>query len=285
MFRIPLTSLLAFSAIVGICCWIWETNPQLAKQIKSQLNTTDCLTLEAHYTPEQIMSAHQQELLPGQEYKYLGPSLKFYPHLILETRYTASNNKEKDGTLLWSLVDGEMVLNTETWEKTQGFQQALSANATANEFKVLNTLAKHGGSMTTEELRSELRLTPEVMGAWISSAQIKSLILQQGDQLVLNPESSKIGVVPQTKIGQWLTTKLDRDGQQVSQKFSTEQIEAIAKAAFGESFTILGMKEVSLPVYGIEVLNPDGGTVTTSFWNALNGKRLTPQLNPFNAAN
>ena len=55
---------------------------------------------------------------------------------------------------------------------------------------------------------------------------------------------------------------------------SSSQIQKIAKAAFGDDFTVRNTTEVYLPVYSIEVLNPDGSTFTT-YWNALTGDRMT----------
>ena len=56
--------------------------------------------------------------------------------------------------------------------------------------------------------------------------------------------------------------------------FTPGQIERIAKAAFGQNFAIRTMTDVYLPVHSIIVQNPDG-SIHTSHWNALNGKRLS----------
>ncbi len=61
--------------------------------------------------------------------------------------------------------------------------------------------------------------------------------------------------------------------QRIAKKYSSSQIERIAKVAFGADFTIRGIKEVYLPVYQLEVQNPDG-SIMTSFWNALTGDRI-----------
>ena len=57
-------------------------------------------------------------------------------------------------------------------------------------------------------------------------------------------------------------------------RFRTSQIETTAKAAFGNDFAIRKTTEIFLPVYSIVVQNPDGSQMTT-YWNALNGKKLS----------
>jgi hypothetical protein len=59
----------------------------------------------------------------------------------------------------------------------------------------------------------------------------------------------------------------------VKKRYRSSQIETIAKAAFGNDFAIRKTTEIFLPVYSIVVQNPDGSQMTT-YWNALNGKRL-----------
>jgi hypothetical protein len=63
----------------------------------------------------------------------------------------------------------------------------------------------------------------------------------------------------------------------VAKRYSKSDIEKNAKAVFGADFTIRNSKEVFLPVYSIEVLNPDGSVLTT-YWNALSGQRMYPRL-------
>ncbi len=276
MSRIIFTSLFIVFAIVGIGYWSWENNTQFAEQLKQYLDKGDFLTLEARYTPEQIMKAHQHELLSDERYKYQNPTLTFHPYLLIEAKYSLPNKKTKEGTVMWSLVDGEMVLDTDTWEKTHGFQDALLVNATRNEFKVMNALAKNGGSMTKEQLNRELKIDQNITMSWIDSARNKHLIIQKGDLLSLHFQNPKILVTPHTKISQWLVTKPYNHVQRVPKKHTRRQIEKIAKAAFGQDFTVRSMQEVSLPVYSIGVLNPDG-SIHTSFWNALNGQRINPR--------
>lgn len=256
--------------------WLWHHNDPFRNFVAEYIDNGEFLTLEARYTPEQIMEAHRNELIVDNQHTFDEPSLKFHPYLLLEVKYSTPDRKSREGVILWSMVDGEMVLNTETWDKTHGFEDTIRANASRNDFKILNILAKNNGIATKDQVQKELHLDPDVFEPWIDSAKQKHLIIQKGNVLQLHFENPKILVTPQTKINQWLVTKPYNHAQRVSAKYSQNQIEKNSQAAFGSDFTIRNMNIVFLPVYGIDVLNPDGSILTT-FWNALNGKRIHPK--------
>lgn len=256
--------------------YVWENNPNLRDMLSQYIENGEILTLEARYTPEQIMEAHQNELITDETHAYQTPELKFHPYLLLEVKYVQPDKKTREGVILWSMVDGEMVLDTLTWDKTHGFEDAILANATRDDFKILNALAKFKGKMSVEQLQKELHVESETLTPWVDNARQKHLIVQKGPDLQLHFQNPKILVTPQTKINQWLVTKPYIHAQRIAKKYSPNQIQNTAKAAFGQEFMIRSVTEVFLPVYSIEVLNPDG-SILTSFWNALNGQRITPK--------
>lgn len=268
--------LIFLGCLVGGGWWLWNNNAPFRNFMAEYIDNGEFLTLEARFTPEQIMETHKAELLVDNKHSFDEPTLKFHPYLLLEVKYSTPDKKSREGVILWSMVDGEMVLNTETWEKTHGFEDAIRANANRNDFKVLNALAKNNGMLTKEQLHRELHLEPDIFEPWIDSAKQKHLITQKGDVLQLHFQNPKILVAPQTRINQWLVTKPYNHAQRASAKYSQNQIEKVSQAAFGSDYTIRNMSVVFLPVYGIDVLNPDGSVLTT-FWNALNGKRIHPK--------
>lgn len=265
----------ALSALAGGTLWLWYNHDSFRNFVGEYIDNGEFLTLEARFTPEQIMEVHK-DLLVDDLHAFDVPSLKFHPYALLEIKYSTSDKKSREGIILWSLVDGEMVLNTETWEKTHGFEDAIRASANANDFKILNILARHQGATSKESLQKELHLDPEVFEPWIESAKQKHLVIQKGSLLQLHFQDPKILVIPQTRINQWLVTKPYNHAQRIQAKYSQGQIEKIAHAAFGADFSIRNTSMVFLPVYGIDILNPDGSILST-FWNALNGKRIHPK--------
>jgi len=269
-------ALLFIAVIAAGGWWLWDNDSQLKDTVSQYIGNRDLLTLEARYSAQDIMDAHRNELLVDNQHTFQEPSLKFYPYLLLEVKYSLPDKKTREGLILWGMEDGEIVLNTDTWEKTHGFQDALAANATRNDYKIMNLLASRGGWLSRENLIKELQIEPETADNWLDSARQKHLIVQQGGGYQLHFENPKLLITPQTKISQGIVTKPYDHGSRVASRFSQSQIEKASKAAFGSDFTIRSVKEVYLPVFSIEVLNPDG-SVLTSNWNALNGQRINPR--------
>lgn len=263
-------------ALLGAGWWFWTNNPDFKNTLTSYVENGEFQTLEARYTPQQIMDSHQSELLGDKNHQYLEPQYKYHPYVLMEVKFT-SDKKTREGVILWSLVDGEMVLNTENWERTHGFEDAINAKTTKEEFKILNALARSNtGARSKEELLGELQLDADIVNPWIESALDKQLITRKGNVFQLHFENPRILVIPQTKFNRLLVSKPYSYSQRVQEKYSVSQVEKIAKAAFGNDFSIRRMTEVYLPVYGIYVENPDGST-TITYWNAVTGQMIHPK--------
>lgn len=256
--------------------WLWENNSYVRSLIDEYVDSGHFLTLEARYSAEQIMDQHRTELLGDDQHSFKEPSLKFYPYSLMEVKYSLPDKKTREGVILWGLEDGEMVINTETWEITRGFDDLIAANANRGDFRIVNTLASNNNNMTHEALQKALQVEPEILDEWIQSARQKKLVVQRGNMYQLHFQNPKVLVTPSTKINQWLVTKPYNHAMRVSARFSKHEIERTAQAAFGNDFTVRSAKEVFLPIYNISVLNPDG-SVRMTYWNALNGKRIYPR--------
>lgn len=258
-------------AVIGAgAWWYWDDALDIKQSTMSYIENGDILTLEAKFTPERIMEANRQELLGSGGRTYLDPILKFSPYLLMEVKYL-QDGKSKEGFMLWGMEDGEMVLNSETWETTHGFEDCINASACSSDFKIINAIARNKGSMTRGELQEYLSLEQEVIDPWIESARQKHLIVQKGNLLQLHFENPKVSVIPQTKIKQSLVTKNALRNQRLPSRYSKSKIMKTAQSAFGSDFTIRSEKEVYLPIYTIEVQNPDG-SIRRSDWNALTGQ-------------
>lgn len=265
---------LYLSVIFAIGFSLYWFGDDLLDPIKGYVENQDVLTLEAKYGPESLMELHRRDLLSDHQKTYQDPQLKYYPYLLMEVKFVDSNKKPKEGVILWSQSDGEMVINTEAWEKTHGFEDAINADATAADFRVLNILAEKG-VQTRDKLQKELNVDEEALNGMIDSVQKKQLVIVKGNEIQLHMENPKFFVTPQTKMTQWLVTKPFSQGKKVSPLYSKSRIERNAKAAFGSSFSIKNVKEIFLPVYSISVLNGDG-SILISDWNAINGARIQP---------
>lgn len=272
--RFPLLILLLFIAGGGWWAWHSATFANWRDQVLQYVDNRDITTLETRFLPEQIIQAHRKELLDDKRVLQ-NTVLKYYPYLLLDVKYL-DHSKPREGVLLWGLADGEIVLNTQTWETTHGFRDCLDCDATRTDFKILYALAQRQGKMTIEELQKEMHIERDLLSSWIEETKKKHLIMQNGNLLQLHFENPKLLVTPQTKIQQHLVSKPLSDGQKVPRIYSRNQIIAITQTAFGNDFKIRNEQEIFLPVYSFEILNPDG-SVQISEWNALTGQPIIPR--------
>ena len=255
--------------------WSWTYFPSFRSKVEDFLSANTFQTLEMRYSAESIMEAHRKELLKDPEHVFLEPKLKFIPYLLMDVKYSRSHDKTSEGVILWGLVDGEMVINTSTWEKTHGFTDCIASNATRQEFKIINALASRGGAWDRAGLSKFLNIENNVLDSWIDSCEKKSLVVKKGNDFRLHLEKPLLQVLPETKLEHWLVTKPTKHAQKVKRRYRPAQIEMVARSAFGAEFAIRKTIEIFLPVYSIVVQNPDGSQMTT-YWNALNGKRFIP---------
>lgn len=266
---------LTFFSVGG--SWLWHS-PALENwkdSLVQYIDNRDILTLEIRFQPDRILKLHRNELLENDKRKVQNVALKYYPYLLLEVKYPDHSNT-REGFLLWGMNNGEMVLNTETWETTHGFADCLDCHAARSDFKILYALARRQGIASLEELRKEFQIERELLNTWIEEAKSKHLILQKGHYVQLHFENPKLLVNPQTKINRYLTSKPRGEGEKVSRTYSRTQILDLTQIAFGSEFKTRSETEVFLPVYSFEILNPDG-SVYVSEWNALTGQQIIPR--------
>jgi len=253
--------------------WFSQNNPDVKGKVEEIFDVGHFHTLEVRFSANQIMELHRRELLKDSRHRYLDPVLEFYPYVLMEVKYTLLDDRTHESVVLWDLNDGEMVINTKDWEKTHGFGDCIHADTTSQEFKILNLLAKKGGALDRDGLCKALNVEHEILDGWINSCHRKKLIVQSGNHYRLHLQNPRLRTVPETKIEDWLVTKPYKNAIRLPRSYSSAQIEKIAKAAFGQNFAIRKTTDVYLPVHSIVVQNPDG-SIHTSHWNALNGKRL-----------
>lgn len=272
---------IALSVIIGagVVALIWEEGPwnDLKESIYTYVTGQDVATWELKYSPEQLMALHKDELLgqeiPGKDKKiFREASLLYAPYLLLDVKYT-EERKTREGFLLWGLIDGEIVLNTDTWEMTHGFKDCMDAGANRGEFKLIQLLAKKQGGILQDDLQRELNLDREQFLRLIEQAKHKHLVVQKGQQLHLHFENPKFVVIPQTRMTQQMVSKPLLESQKIGRVYNRSAVKVAAKAAFGEDFKIRSEKEIFLPVCRLHVLNPDGSVYATD-WNALTGQRI-----------
>lgn len=273
MIRI-VSTLVTLSLIGGGAYWVNQKHPEYKTMVMDYISTGSFHTLEARFTAAQIMETNQKELLRSSKHKYLEPSLKFFPYLMMEVKYTKDSAHTGEGIILWDLTDGEMVLNTKNWEKTHGFGDCIQAATERYEFKILNLLASKGGFVEINSLAKHLQIESNVLEVWLESCRKKKLVVRRGTSYRLHFEKPVLSIKPETHIHDRLVTKSYKGAERVKKRFSSKQIQKTTISAFGGDFAIRSTQDVFLPVYSITVQNPDG-SLHTSYWNALSGQILS----------
>lgn len=240
-------------------------------------------TLEIRYNADQITAANRRVLIKDKRHTLLEPQLRFYPYVLMEVKYSTPKSKTVEGMILWSLVDGEMVIDTAKWSKTHGYEDCLNARASKVEFVILNLLAKNGGVMERARLlaqmRTEAKGTIRASESALLSCIRKKLVVQQGPSVRLHFANPRLTQHPITHVDQWLVTKPYRDAVCIAKKYSPSQIKSLATSAFGHDFAVRRTLEVYLPVYELEVKNPDQ-TLMTTHWNAVTGTQMASPYAP-----
>lgn len=264
--------LLVSLAGVGVGGWYtWENVPAVRTYVQAKIHPCEFHTLEIRYTAEEIMRANKGVLLKNSNYSYLEPKLLYYPYLLMDVKYSQDRANTSEGILLWGLTDGEMVVDTATWDKTHGFEDCLLAKADQNDFKILKTLIENGGLIDREKLYNQFKVDHEVVDHWLDSCRIKKLIVASGNKFRLHFANPYLEIQPITYLDQALVSQPSKSSTKVKTRYTPTQIKKLAQVAFGGDFAIRKAQEIFLPVYCITVQNPDDSTRVV-YYNALNGK-------------
>jgi hypothetical protein len=250
--------------------WINNNQPELKHKALEMIYTRNLSILEARFTANQII---QNEEFFNESEPIKEPILRYHPYVLMEVKFTSQDAKTEEGVILWDQVDGEMITDTRTWDKTHGFSDCMNANADRYEYQILKTIAKNKGKATRQSLQNALNLDPHLLEAWIERTYKKKLIIHQGEFFRIHLHNPVITVEPSTYTSEPLVTKNIKQTESLASRYSSKQIIKAAESAFGDDFAIRNTQNIFLPVYCITTKNPDGSCQTTH-WNALNGKRI-----------
>lgn len=235
------------------------------------------LTFEALTTADEIMQKNQKSLLKDANHTFGAATVQFLPFLLLDVKYTKEDKKTEEGRLLWSLENGELVLDTATFESTCGFSDFIRAKAKDEDFRILMILMRHGGSATKDAIIEESGIDPDFVFQRLDALRARHLIAVSGETVRIHLSNPHFKVHPVTKISHHIVTKKVSSATKLPQQFSRGDILHVARAAFGADFAIRSETLIYVPIFLIEVKNPDGSVYKT-FWNGITGKELNYNL-------
>lgn len=253
--------------------YLWENSSEFRTLVEENTSPKEFKTLSARFTADTLMQAHKNELIKAAGSNFLEPKLVFHPYLLMKIKYLTAQNNTNEGTLLFGLNDGEMVLDTKNWEKTHGFSDCIQAKATPEDFNILRVVIENGGQLSIDDIYQTLKIEPKIVDKWIDSCRQKKLLVSTGNMLRLHVAQPKFSNTPLTRLDEDLVTMTTKDQEKTKRTYSAAEIQKFVVTAFGETVALKSIEEVYLPVYSLTVQNGDGSLLNTS-WNALTGKRI-----------
>jgi hypothetical protein len=250
--------------------------PEIKSFKLDKITTRDCRAFKMRITAQEIMEKNKKQLLKTESFHYLEPQVVLYPYLLMDVKYTM-DEKTGEGVLLWGLNDGEMVIDADKWEKTHGFEDCIVAKADQNDFKIIKALVESGGSLDKDKIYDKFKVEDELLNEWLESAREKKLIVSSGAKLRLHLQNPQLVIYPITRLAESLVSVSTKLSLKAKTRYSSSQIKNLTSQAFGSDFVIRRSEQVYLPILSIGVENPDGSILTT-YWNGLNGKRIDENL-------
>jgi hypothetical protein len=239
--------------------------------ISDQKETVE--TFELAIKPDDLLKAHAS-LLSTKEHSFGQVTALYSPHLLLQVKYAKNGKETSSSSMLWDLVQGELVLGTDSFLKTRGFSDCLQSQASAEDFRILHMLVKAGGSLTKGSITQDSGMEEGVVSERIESLRKRHLVSLSGDIVHLHVESPLLKVDPATTMKRPFVHKETTRGSLLQSTYSEREVQNLVEAAFGKDLAILSSNVIYVPLYELPVQNPDG-SIRRTYWNAISGKEVT----------
>lgn len=258
-------SLLALLLLI----WLWFQIPLWWVRLEPSMPYKEITLFEPRFTSEQVMQSQGGQNLFQESEDLSQAQVELFPYLLMEVKYLRGD-KSLESTVLWSLNQGEILLDTTQWEMTHGYYDCLIHGAGQDEMTIINALANKGGTLDRESLLRMVHRDGDEVDDWIHRCIKKQLIVQIGNIYKLHLQNPKLALEPKTKINVPLRKKRLAFNKVITPKYRPQAIVALAHASFGSGFSIRRQQLVYLPVYSILAKFSDASTATTK-WNAHTG--------------
>ncbi len=254
--------------------WLSESYPEVTDRLIQWVPSRSFPSLEPRFTAQQIVDGQSRKLLKTQQQQLGAISLVYHPFLMMKVKFTRVNHTTGEGVMLWDLVDGEMVINTKTWEKSHGFSDCIQMRANVHELKILHLIARHKNQVSKETIFRDCNLNEAALDTYLNRLIKKKLVVCHQGIYRIHLETPNMVFTPTSELTFPLITKNAKRVEILKKNFTVSQITRLAQAAFGDDFGIRQTQEIYIPVYSLVVQNPDGSQQTT-YWNGLTGNRVS----------
>ncbi len=274
LIRFFFTLIVLATLCVGVF-WLFDTYPDFKEKVLEKLPKPSCIAFEKRFSSEQILDNERFSLLSHQKLKQSQITLKFYPLLLMEVKFTSPDHSTHEGVILWDLIDGEMVIDADSWKKTHGFADCIQAHTNRYEYQIIKAIIENHNQIHREVLNQLVNIDPLLIEKWLKRCVKKKLVVCHKKTYRVHIQNPRFSFVPMTKIAMPLATRNYRNVERSKKYFSSVQIIQTAKAAFGNDFAIRRSYDVHLPIYSFSMQNRDG-SIQIVYYNALNGQRFFP---------
>ncbi|AGR97706.1 hypothetical protein [Chlamydia trachomatis] len=241
-----------------------EKSSQLVRKISG--NERLCV-FERRVSEEQVLAMFAKDKASAE--------LLFVPHVLMRVRFSGEEDKRAgshEGAMLWSLSNGEMVLNTGSWTYSKGFRECLMLKAGKQDVQLMQVLAGMGGSASREVLSQALSMRNVRADRVIRACQKKKLIFTH-DNLIYShfqqPQPIKGCMTVFNSSPVWLAKP--KGSTVCSVVYPEDRIQNLVEMIFGDNFFILSSEQIHVPVYKVSIAASDS-SVRVEYINAITGK-------------
>lgn len=230
-------------------------------------------TFETVISPDDLL-AKQGRLLSTKQHTFGPVALLFSPHLLIQGKYSPDGRSSHPASMLWDLTDGELVLDTNSFDHTQGFADCLSSQVNADDFRILHLLTR-GGPSSKESIIHDLGIDDAIVCDRLESLRRRHLIIINNDIVRIHVESPLLKIDPITSVTRpFVHRQVPNRGSLMSTRYSRQELESLVKAAFGPDLAIRSSRLIYVPIYEVTVNNPDG-SIRKTYWNAVSSQNVS----------
>ncbi len=268
--------------VVLATLYISTSHPQALISIKNRIDAftsrfmmkeSTVVTFEMKYNEDEITSFVLKKL-PSEKYNIGQTRLLYSPCLLVDVKHIGGSGKStEESSMVWDLMDGELFISLDTFQATSGFRDCLTSQANLDDFRMLHLLSEEGGMLTKEKLIRLSGIDDDTASSVIESLRKRHLVTIQHDLVRLHVKNPFFSVEPSTSITKPFVQKTIPTVNMVTESFSRKSIEKLIQHAYGKDVAILDSEFVWIPIWEVDINNPDGSTRRT-FWNGLSGKEI-----------
>lgn len=275
-----LKGLIIIGAIWGIVLYS-SSNPQSTLFFQNWISSlfhqvvpheSEIMTFEMRYDEEAITQLVMKKL-PSNKYNIKNENhLLYTPYLIVDVKHLDKKRQStEESTMIWDLLEGEMVVSFDSFQVTSGFRDCMTSQASLDDFRFLHLLNEQSGSMTKENLIALSGFDDETASSIIDSLKKRHLITIQNNIVRLHVKNPLFGLPPKTEIKEPFVYRKISTKEMIPEIYSKKTVENMIRSAYGKDIAILDTAYLWIPVWEVDIENPDG-SIRKTFWNALTGQ-------------